>query len=232
VDRQAGAADDGFAGEDLGIACIACEKDRIDAAGAVADDVLAVVGGVGFGEGDGEGERGGGGGDHETHETHERGGQPARKAGRKRTQRTRSTRSECRLEICEFSVANTPVGSEAGHRETRQIREQEARSLGHERTQRTQRGEAAISADRGCGRRPSRSAGERSRGCGWCFAHSRAPKSPQPVRILTDCTAGNAEGGHHGFHGGHGSEPASRDDSPIRVIGVIRGQETKDPTVL
>jgi len=41
--------------------------------GSVADDdVLAVVGGVGFGDGDGGGEFGGGRGHHETHETHEK----------------------------------------------------------------------------------------------------------------------------------------------------------------
>ncbi len=39
-----------------------------------------------------------------------------------------------------------------------------------------QRGEAATKMDRGCGRRPSRSALESRPCCGWCCAHSRAPK--------------------------------------------------------
>src|SRR5881396_3222066 len=39
-----------------------------------------------------------------------------------------------------------------------------------------QRGQAATKMDRGCGRRPSRSALESRPCCGWCCAHSRAPK--------------------------------------------------------
>src|SRR6266487_6428480 len=89
-----------------------------------------------------------------------------------------------------FSVAQVsnllyrrlPVGRVRVEREALGVRS----DCGLETRDTAQRGQAATNMDRGCGRRPSRSALESLPCCGWCCAHSRGPKNLRGLRRFSE----------------------------------------------